>query len=412
MTAKIINRDAGEQTKGFRLQRLRALKLLLEKLSEGNKKSRVFASTEYLDDVYIKTVNSEGIIMYTEGDKNYNPQMRFSFMSHEILNSLIIFLDNWFQCDFSPNLYFCFYTNVQYTKEKNSSTIKRLKIQLPDKSILEYLLNSDINDEVLECIKKRLIYEYKEQYKGKKEEGYIDQVVNLSDVQWKDFLGRIQWKFGQYNDFELKEELIEIIKNRDFFKDAEITNKEDIAIDLLLEVFHENEQLSDIVSKHVSGTDVENIFLRISKDVNDKVNDPIYTMWNKLSIPGDTRNLREKISSVDPAYSKLKLGLKARETASMIEEYKRVTDEEKGSYRYRVFEACQTELVTLLTVNQSVDVDMWLERMFKAAKYHIQDKSKDYSYAFGSEDALKKAILELIDSCFLSFDEEGFYSEQ
>lgn len=409
MTVKTINRDAGEQSKGFRLQRMRALKLLLEKLNSGESKSCVFASTEYLDDVYIKTVSPSGIITYTEGDKNYDINKKFSFMSPEVVNSLIIFLDNWLQYDMSPNLHFCFYTNINYTKEINSGTVKKLAITLPKNPILEYLLNKKLDIDVLECIKKRLIYEYKEQYNGKKETGYIKVIEKFDNNQWKNFLLKIDWKFGQYDDVQLKKELVNIIKNRNFFEYANIDNKEDIAIDLLIEMFSENEQITDILSKHVTGTHVENIFLRISKDVDDKTNDPIYTMWNNLSVPDDNRNLKEKILQVDKTYNKIKLGMKARDVASMVEEYKRLTDEEKGSYRYRVFEACQIELFDLLSSEQEVDVDLWLEKLFIATKKHLKDKSKDYSYAFGSEDALKKAILELIDSCFLSFDEEGFY---
>src|SRR5690606_34425551 len=141
----------------------------------------VFASTEYLDDVYIKTVTPEGSDTYTEGDKNYDESKKFSFMSKEVTNSLIIFLDNWLNCDLSENLYYCFYTNVNYTYEKNTELIKELKITLPKLPILDYLTKNQLDDQVIDCIKKRLIYEYKQQYKNKKGNGYLKVIESFNN---------------------------------------------------------------------------------------------------------------------------------------------------------------------------------------------------------------------------------------
>lgn len=153
-----INRDAGDKSKGFRLQRLRAISLLLDQMEKNDDSVSVFASTEYLDDVYIKTVNSAGVITYTEGDKNYDSGKRFSFMSKEVTNSLVIFLDNWLNCEMSKTLYYCFYTNIHYTFERDKTeVIKKLGIILPEKPILDYLTKDDFNDVVVECIKKIVV---------------------------------------------------------------------------------------------------------------------------------------------------------------------------------------------------------------------------------------------------------------
>ncbi|MFF3025666.1 hypothetical protein ACFVRR_24100 [Gottfriedia sp. NPDC057948] len=409
MTVKTKDREAGDKSKGFRLQRLRAINLLLEQMEKNDENISVFASTEYLDDVYIKTVSPDGIITYTEGDKNYDPAKRFSFMSNEVTNSLIIFLDNWLKCELSETLYFCFYTNVEYTKEKNSPTVKKLSITLPSKAILEYLVNNELEDDVIECIKKRLLYEYEEQYKNEVGNGYLEVIKKFTNERWISFLSRINWKFGQYDDKKLEKILVDKIKNRSFLGYIDVTNKEDLIIDLLTEKFSANEQLTDPLVKHVTTIHVENIFLRISKDLVKK-DDPIYDIWETLIKPSDTRGIQQKVIDVDPEYNKLKLGLKARDIVGIIKEYQQLTDQEKGSYRYRVFEACQRKLVDLLTnKDRVIDIDVWLEELFEAAKNHIEDKSRDYSYAITSDDAIKGAILELIDSCFLSFDEEGFY---
>jgi len=330
-------------------------------------------------------------------------------MSGEVTNSLIIFLDNWLNCDMSESLYYCFYTNIHYTYEVNRGKTKELGIILPDKPILDYLTDYSFNDEVIECIKKRLIYEYEEQYKERKEKGYLDVIKQFENSQWIKFLSRIEWKFGQYDDKELQNILIEKIKNRSFFTSIDVSNNEDLIIELLESKFSANEQLTDSLAKHVTSTHVENVFLRICKDVVKKEDDPIYNIWSNLQAPTDNRGIKQKVLDVDSNYSVMRLGLKARDIAAIKEEYRKLTDKEKGSYRYRVFEACQRKLVDMIDRNQRVEIDIWLEELFEASKKHIEDKSQDYLYAIKSEDAIKGAILELIDSCFLSFDEKGFY---
>lgn len=411
MTTKTINRDAGDKSKGFRLQRLRAISLLLDQMEKKDDKISVFASTEYLDDVYIKTVSPEGVTTYTEGDKNYDESKKFSFMSKEVTNSLIIFLDNWLNCNMSDTLHYCFYTNINYTYEKdNTPIIKKLKIKLPKRPILECLLASNHDEVVIECIKKRLIYEYEEQYKDKKENGYLEAIKNFKKKQWINFLLKINWKFGQYDHKELEKMLIEKIKNRTFFTNIDVYNKEDMIIELLENKFSANEQLSDPISKHVTSTHVENILLRVSKDIVKKDSDQIYSVWDQLEPPTDNRGIEEKIYDVDSNYKSRKLGLKARDVAAIKEELKHYSDIDVGSYRYRVFEACQRKLNELLDKNLMVNIDDWLEELFDASKKHLEDKSKDFSYRIQSDDVIKKVILELIDSCFLSFDEKGFYN--
>jgi hypothetical protein len=408
MVVETINRDAGDKSKGFRLQRLRAIELLLDKIEETGGNAAVFASTEYLDDVYIKTVTSEGSTTYTEGDKNYNKSKRFSFMSKEVINSLIIFLDNWLNCDLSENLYYCFYTNVEYTYEKNTKLIKELNIELPEAPILEFLTKNQLDNRVIDCIKKRLIYEYKQQYKSKNGNGYLEVIENFNNEDWLNFLSRIRWKFGQYDDKELEKYLVEKIKNRKFYTNIDVTGKEELIIDLLIAKFEAHEEYSDPIANNVSVVHLENILLKLARDMVKK-QDPVYDIWNSLEPPTDNRGLKEKILDVDSDYKKIKIGIKARQVAAIREEYGQLTDQEKGSYRYRVFEACQQKLVFLLENKGKVNIDSWLEELFICTKQHIKDKSKDYSYAIKSDDAIKGAILELIDSCFLSFDEKGFY---
>ncbi|MCY7776847.1 hypothetical protein P9D47_07610 [Bacillus haynesii] len=407
MTVNTINRDAGDKSKGFRLQRLRAIQLLLEQMEHRDENVSVFASTEYLDDVYIKTVTHEGSTTHLEGDKNYDISKKFSFMSEEVTNSLIIFLDNWLNCDMSESLFYCFYTNVNYTKEKNSQTTKSLDIKLPELPVLKLLIEKRIDDKVVDCIKKRLLHEYQKQYKGENK-GYFEVIKGFDNRKWRDFLSRINWQFGQYNDKELERSLVKRIEERSFYTNIDVSGKEKFIIDLLAEKFSSNEVLKDPIAKVVSSVHVENILLQISKDIV-KQSDPVYDIWGSLEPPSDERGLKEKILDVCTTYKEFKIGVKARHIAAVKKEHDQLSDRDKGSFRYRVFEACQRKLPDLLEKDGEVNIDCWLEELFLVSKSHLEDKSKDYSYPITNDDAIKGTILELIDSCFLSFDEKGFY---
>lgn len=255
-----------------------------------------------------------------------------------------------------------------------------------------------------------MLYEYEQQYSTKEGDGYLEVIKKFNNSQWRTFLSRISWKFGQYDDKELYKELLKKIKNRSFYTNVDVSSKEDLIIDLLESQFSAREQYKDPMSKHVTSVHVENVLLKISKDVVKKDNDPVYSIWDSLEEPDDNRNLVDKITDVEPGYLRRKLGLKARDVAAIKEEFCQLNDQAKGSYRYRVFEACQRKLNELLDKDLTVDVDVWLNELFLESKKHLEDKSKDYSYAIQSDDAIKKVILELIDSCFLSFDEKGFYN--
>ena len=90
---QIINRDAADKTKGFRLQKLRAAKLLLEASSENSYVNFYYAAIEVEEDVtIIKTIdfNTEQII---EEDKNFSPDSNFTIFSNAVLNTLVSFFD-------------------------------------------------------------------------------------------------------------------------------------------------------------------------------------------------------------------------------------------------------------------------------------------------------------------------------
>ncbi|OAB47587.1 hypothetical protein [Paenibacillus antarcticus] len=385
MTDQIINRESGNKTKGFRLQRLRACQLILEKMKFSDKIA-VFAATEYLDDVYTKTVQINGEISeYSEGDKDYASKKSFSYNANEVKNSLVIFLDCWFSNKLSSHLQFGFYTNIKCGSENNTEALKKLKVELPAKSIIEMLMNRDFTDsKLLPAAKAILINEYKEQYEDRKEPGFLDSIEQWDDTIWIDFFNRIDWKFEQEDDKLLEKTVLREIRDSKFYN-HKLEGREGYVLSALLEEFERKENVTDFLARLVSASDVRVKFLEVATH-NYKRNDPIYEEWEKLAPPIDKRNIDAKIVAVCGSYNKKKLGIFARKIGAVKVELSKIDSKDRGSYQFRIFESCESLLLDLLDSHRGKDIT---------------------TYVLSNRDTLKNAILDLFDSCYLAFDEGG-----
>jgi hypothetical protein len=401
----IINREVGEQGKGFRLQRLRAIKLLFEKINTSQK-AIIYAGTEYLDDVYVKSIESQKVEVTAEGDKNYDSKESFSFMSNEVKNSLISFLDCWFQYD-SEGLIFCFYTNVKIGKEYNTKNTKGLGITLPKEPIIELLINKNYeNEQLLPTVKLVLIEEYKKQYEGKESKGFLDSLEELSDELWINFLNKIDWKFEQEDEKELEQTLIQEIRKQSIYK-TNLEGKESYVIAALLDEFEKRQNVKDHFGRLISDAHVKVKLLEVGNNEY-KMNDPVYEQWEKLE-PTDKRNLDEKIEAVTKKYNKKKLGMFARKIGAVKLELARADGKDKAAYQYRIYDACDERLFEILDSYDGSEVepgvvDGWIDDLVDCAEKHLAEKSKDFTYPFKNKDTLRNTILELFDSCYLSFD--------
>ncbi|MEK4701867.1 hypothetical protein MKX47_20415 [Solibacillus sp. FSL R7-0668] len=213
----IINREVGAQGKGFRLQRLRAIKLLIDKILEGRE---VYVATEHLDDVYIKSVTMHEVEEVAESDKNYSSRDTFTFATKEVRNSIVSFFDTWVECGKrKESLYFCFYTNIGIGEERNVGIVKELGLKLPSKSLIRCLINKEykfkeqinneeVNINVLEITKAILVKEYTSQYEGKESKGNLKILETLDEDLYLNFLESIDWQFGQEDEKELEDTLI------------------------------------------------------------------------------------------------------------------------------------------------------------------------------------------------------------
>jgi len=401
-----IKREVGEQGKGFRLQRLRAIKLLFEKIN-ASQKAVIYAGTEYLDDVYVKAIDNDKVEVTAEGDKNYDSKSAFSFMSNEVKNSLISFLDCWFQYD-SVGLIFCFYTNVSIGKEYNTKYLKSLGVIVPDKPIIELLIKREYNQEdLLSNIKRVLIDEYKKQYKGKDSDGFLQRLKEMSDELWISFLDKIDWKFDQEDEEELEQTIMEEIRKQSLYT-VDLYGKESYVIAALLDEFEKRQNFKDHLGRLISDSQVRLKLLEVGNNQY-KMSDPVYEQWEKLELPNDKRNLEEKIEAVTKVYNKQKLRMYARKIGAVKLELAKIDSKDKAAYQFRIYDACEERLFEILEAYDGSEVepkvvDGWINDLVQFAESHLAEKSKDFTYPFKNKDTLRNTILELFDSCYLSFD--------
>ncbi|MGE8019347.1 hypothetical protein ACQKOM_10565 [Peribacillus frigoritolerans] len=404
----MINREVGKQGKGFRLQRLRAIKLLLDKM-KTHETAIICAATEYIDDVYIKTVDDYFTEEIAEGDKNYDPNKTFSFMSYEVRNSLVSFIDCFFKFR-SEGLFYCFYTNVDIAKEYNTKKVKASGWKLPDKSIISLLMERKYEyPNLLETIKKVIIEEYKSQYEAKEEKGFLDSILKMTDSIWIEFLDRIDWEFNQEDEKELEITVLKDIGMQSFYK-IDVDGKELSIMGRLLDELEKRQNTSDLYSRLLSNDYVKTIFLEVASDQS-RIGDPVYKQWENLEPPTDNRNIEEKIYSVCDGYSPKKIMRLARKVGAVKIEFDTADYKARAAYQYRIFEACDEYLSNSIHIYKgeitSEVLDKWIEDLVNCAREHLDDKSQDFIYPFKSKDTLKSTILELFDSCYLAFEGEG-----
>lgn len=139
--------------------------------------------------------------------------------------------------------------------------------------------------------------------------------------------------------------------------------------------------------------------------------------WEGLSNPADIRNLRDKFIAVCSNYSTHKLSKCHRNLVEGKSEQTIYDDRDISSLKFIIFDKCQDRLIDFYQENQNKEylnteeVDEFINHYISDAKEIIKDKQQVYNYPKITNDFVKKLVLDLIDECFLSFDEKGIYDE-
>ena len=246
-----IRREAGDKTKGFTLQKQRALALYFDEL-KANPDTRVNVAIEYKGDVYLQ-YKSE---VYVEEQKNYNIARALSFNSPEILNTLVYFFKIWLETKKSINVKFGFYSTTKIAKEKSTKSTKKLNIDLPNISILELLKAKNYHaDNLLDTISKYLTAEFEKQYKQ-------DISKELDQITLQSFLELINWQFEMDNEKDLKDKVLEKIYESEFSKPQVDKVQIELIYAALMSFLEEKQDEDDILLKFLNRDKIENIFLK------------------------------------------------------------------------------------------------------------------------------------------------------
>lgn len=407
MTAETIDREAGDSGKGFRLQLIRAIKLMLETIQQ-DANTIFFTAVENLEDVSHQTIVDGEVSNYFEEDKNYDLNGNFTIFSPPVTNTLVSFFDIYvgpFRT--SNNVYLGFYTTRDIGKERKSKLGSGKEITLPEKPVLEILQSlDDASDEAISLVKDILVEEYASQYKENSKSGNLETLKSLTNDKFKDFLKKISWHFGQEDESALKQTVLKDIENSSLHNNAHI-GKENTIFCLLMEKLGERQNSKNLVDKLVHSSDVKLVFKEAESQIPDESADPTWRYIAELEKEvNDKRNLKEKVLSVIEDISGRRINQLARKASgSKYEE--READKSFLSLKYRVFEACEEYFSDdgYVAPKNGNDLDAVLKTLVSKAVEDISKLKADYKYTISNDKTIEGIICNLFDGCFLAFDE-------
>src|SRR5690606_14338895 len=407
MAVVTIDREAGDSGKGFRLQLIRAIKLMLKTIKQDSN-TVFFTAVENLEDVSHQTIIDGEVISYFEEDKNYDLNGNFTIFSPPVINTLVGFFDIYVdQFRTSNNVYLGFYTTRSIGKERKAKLKSGKEIDLPDDPILKTLQSiDDTSDEVVSLVKDIVSEEYASQYEEKSTSGNLETLKGLTIDRFKEFLRTISWYFGQEDEDDLKKTVLKDIENSPIHNNAHI-GKENIIFCLLMDKLSERQNSKNLVDKLVHSSDVKLIFKEAESQVPDENIDPTWRYIAELEKDvTDRRNLKEKVLSVVGNISERRIKQLARKASgSKYEECE--ADKSFLSLKYRVFEACEEYFSGdgYVAPESSSDMDAVIKTLVSKAVDDISKLKSDYKYTISNDKTVEGIIWNLFDGCFLAFDE-------
>lgn len=401
MNTSTINREASDKTKGFRLQKLRAANLALEEIEKGDYSNFYIAIEQGEDISRIKPDDDE---QYFEEDKHY-PESKFTINSSAVKNTLVSFFDlHLMRWQESNNICFGFYTTAEVGKEKSTKSTKALGITFPEDNILDILHMDDIDDSVIDLVHKILIAEYEEQYEGKKIKGNLEQLKKYERVAFKSFIKSIRWFFGEEDNEALKKSALVKIRNSQFFN-FRLDGKESFILSEIMEWIEERQNKENYSEKFIDRYQIELIFKKAESHDESVKKDPAWRGWDGIEIPDDTRNLKEKIIAVCGSFDEKEVSrLTRRACTAKLEQVD--SGKDYLSLKYRVLEACEEIIHSKIHAKElsQENISEIFEDLKNKSRESIEELKKDFHYPIDNAHSIRGIILDLFDSCYLSFD--------
>lgn len=406
----IINTDADSNLKGIGLQKLRAVKRLLEALLNDNK--FVFCAIEYVDDVIEIDMGSSISKITTEQNKNYATP--FSLNSHEVKNSLRIFFDTWRKVENDEKISFVFYTNTSISRENKVGEIKRLGLELPNEPILRLLIEKKY-DKAMPIVIPILKHYYIEQYRKHKCDDinyYEEELNDMEEKDWINFFNLIEWRFEEDDEAEITKNLELLVEElcKKFYVEIKYSKKILSCIKDLVE----SQSLKDnFLDKVVHVAQIEVLFkdFALEAKVEEKL-DPVHKKWDEIEI-SDIRDLEKKILNVCQDFDTDELDeLQDNYIEGKFEQTSYSEKREVKAYNYRIYKECKKQIRHILKGKEECkfneeEIEKIIENLTDISEKHILDKSKTYKIPYKDRDMVKKTILILFQECFLALDKVG-----
>lgn len=407
MTTETIDREAGDSGKGFRLQLIRAIKLMLDTIKQ-NTNAVFFTAVENLEDVSHQVIDGGEVNNYFEEDKNYDLSGNFTIFSPPVINTLVSFFDIYLgQFRSSSNVKLGFYTTRNIGKERKTKLDNDKEVTLPEEPILKLIQSPDeARDDVINLVHEILVEEYKKQYEKIDKTGNLDTLIELTNSKFRDFLKAIIWHFGQENEQELKSTVLKEIEASPLYNNMHI-GKENTIFCLLMDKLSEKQNSDDLIDKLLHTADVKFIFKEAESHLQDESIDPTWRYISELeSKITDKRNLKEKIVSIIKDFPQKKIATFDRKAGSSKWE-EREADKSFLSLKYRVFDACDAYLSSDnydIPCNSS-ELEVIIRKLISEAVNDISKLKLDYRYTISNEKTIEDIIWNLFDGCFIAFDE-------
>lgn len=273
---KLISREAADTSKGYTLQKLRTVSLILEEIGK-DKDLDFIAAIEYGGDIYIGKDHHN----YIEENKAYDSK-NFSLASDPIKNTLVYFLDYWLSNKKNSNIHFGIFCTNDIAKENNTALLKLIGVDLPKIKIIESLQLKDYSDiKTIEAAKQIILHEYKKQYEENRnvslENSFYNIIKAFTTDDWKAFFNKINWVFNDTTIEKLEEQVLDQIIKSNFITSEKLPIR---ARFIRAELFYELElrqTKKKTEDRFLTKKDIENIFYRA---VYEEINEESYKYLN------------------------------------------------------------------------------------------------------------------------------------
>jgi hypothetical protein len=422
MSKDTIYRGASDKTKGFRLQKIRAIKLMIEEINK-NDKQLFYTAIEVTEDVDHTVVTESHNESRVEELKAYD-NSAFTLQSEAVKNTLVSFLDIYFNnWQASDNVKLGFYTTATIGKEKKKVQLGNETFSPPSEPILKIFQYGGLLDQnTFNYFKATMLEEYKSQYykaptpgsnnyneelakqQIKLDNSHYSLLENLTLDEANTFLAQIYWHFDDEDNEKLKMTVLNLIKECHL---SNINNegKEETIFCELMELLDERQNDKVFSKKFITGSDVKIVFKNAESNISIDILDPSWEKYSdELKHITDKRNLGEKLIAVCPSFSEKLQKAYARQACTV--KIERNHGKSFLALKYRIFLVCDEYLA--LNQKESYtqsEIINAIDEMLSTSSGTIESLKNDYKYQVSNEVVIKNIIYDLFDECFIAMDE-------